>query len=129
MLQVRIGTSRLEEADIPELATTLVFTSGRKDQSCPFPATSPSVAVLFVALNQFEAFFRMGPLEGCNSAGSVDQEMPYVTVSAAKECAYCVHCHTVSAKLRGMNDAPYGALPAVIGMLMQTNAHVMGLQF
>jgi AhpD family alkylhydroperoxidase len=51
----------------------------------------------------------MGPLEGCNSAGSVDPRMTYVTVSAAKGCTYCVHSHTASATLMGINDAQDGA--------------------
>jgi len=56
------------------------------------------------------------------------KEMVYVAVSTANGCAYCVHSHTAAAKARGMDDAMYGELLAVIGMAMQTNGLVTGLQ-
>jgi len=56
------------------------------------------------------------------------KEMVYVAVSTANGCSYCVHSHTAAAKARGMDDAMYGELLAVIGMAMQTNGLVTGLQ-
>lgn len=56
------------------------------------------------------------------------KEMVYVAVSTANGCSYCVHSHTASAKAKGMDDAMYGELLAVIGMAMQTNGIVTGLQ-
>lgn len=56
------------------------------------------------------------------------KEMLYVAVSTANGCTYCVHSHTAAAKARGMSDEMYGELLAVIGMAMQTNGLVTGLQ-
>ncbi|OAN84546.1 alkylhydroperoxidase [Jannaschia sp. EhC01] len=56
------------------------------------------------------------------------KEMLYVAVSTANGCSYCVHSHTAGAKAKGMTDEMYGELLAVIGMAMQTNGIVTGLQ-
>lgn len=56
------------------------------------------------------------------------KEMLYVAVSTANGCSYCVHSHTAGAKARGMTDEMYGELLAVVGMAMQTNGIVTGLQ-
>lgn len=56
------------------------------------------------------------------------KEMLYVAVSTANGCSYCVHSHTAGAKAKGMSDEMYGELLAVIGMAMQTNGIVTGLQ-
>lgn len=56
------------------------------------------------------------------------KEMIYVAVSTANGCSYCVHSHTAGAKAKGMTDEMYGELLAVIGMAMQTNGIVTGLQ-
>lgn len=56
------------------------------------------------------------------------KEMLYVAVSTANGCSYCVHSHTAGARAKGMSDEMYGELLAVIGMAMQTNGLVTGLQ-
>lgn len=56
------------------------------------------------------------------------KEMLYVAVSTANGCSYCVHSHTAGAKAKGMTDEMYAELLAVIGMAMQTNGIVTGLQ-
>ncbi len=56
------------------------------------------------------------------------KEMLYVAVSTANGCEYCVHSHTAAAKAKGMTPEIYGELLAVIGMAMQTNGLVTGLQ-
>ena len=56
------------------------------------------------------------------------KEMLYVAVSTANGCAYCVHSHTAAAKAKGMTTEQHGELLAVIGMAMQTNGLVTGLQ-
>ena len=56
------------------------------------------------------------------------KEMVYMAVSTANGCSYCVHSHTAAAKAKGMSDAMHGELLAVIGMAMQTNGIVTGLQ-
>ncbi|WJY20576.1 carboxymuconolactone decarboxylase family protein [Fontisubflavum oceani] len=56
------------------------------------------------------------------------KEMLYVAVSTANGCSYCVHSHTAGAKAKGMTPEMHGELIAVIGMAMQTNGLVTGLQ-
>ncbi|MBF9050008.1 carboxymuconolactone decarboxylase family protein [Roseobacter sp. HKCCD9010] len=56
------------------------------------------------------------------------KEMLYVAVSTANGCSYCVHSHTAGAKAKGMTPEMHGELLAVIGMAMQTNGLVTGLQ-
>jgi len=50
------------------------------------------------------------------------KEMIYVAVSVANNCDYCIHSHTASARAKGMTEAQYSELLAVIGMASQTNA-------
>jgi AhpD family alkylhydroperoxidase len=50
------------------------------------------------------------------------KEMIYVAVSVANNCDYCIHSHTASARTKGMTDAQYSELLAVVGMASQTNA-------
>jgi AhpD family alkylhydroperoxidase len=50
------------------------------------------------------------------------KEMLYVAVSIANNCDYCVHSHTAAARAKGMTEAQYGELLAVVGMAAQTNA-------
>ncbi len=56
------------------------------------------------------------------------KEMLYVAVSTANGCEYCIHSHTAAARAKGMTPAMHGELLAVIGMAMQTNGLVSGLQ-
>lgn len=56
------------------------------------------------------------------------KEMLYVAVSTANGCSYCVHSHTAAASAKGMTPEMHGELLAVIGMAMQTNGLVTGLQ-
>ena len=50
------------------------------------------------------------------------KEMIYIAVSVANNCDYCIHSHTAAARAKGMTDAQYQELLAVIGMAAQTNA-------
>ena len=56
------------------------------------------------------------------------KEMIYIAVSTANGCEYCVHSHTAAAKAKGMTPEQHGELLSVIGMAMQTNGLVTGLQ-
>jgi AhpD family alkylhydroperoxidase len=56
------------------------------------------------------------------------REMIYIAVSTANGCQYCVHSHTAAARARGMTDAQYGELLAVIGLAGKTNHLVTALQ-
>jgi AhpD family alkylhydroperoxidase len=50
------------------------------------------------------------------------KEMLYIAVSIANNCDYCIHSHTASARAKGMTEAQYAELLAVVGMASQTNA-------
>jgi AhpD family alkylhydroperoxidase len=50
------------------------------------------------------------------------KEMLYIAVSISNNCDYCIHSHTASARAKGMTDAQYGELLAVVGMASETNA-------
>jgi AhpD family alkylhydroperoxidase len=55
------------------------------------------------------------------------KELVYVAVSVTNGCEYCIASHTASARAKGMTDAQYGELLAVIGMANETNALANGL--
>ena len=56
------------------------------------------------------------------------KEMLYIAVSIANNCDYCIHSHTASAKAKGMTEAQYAELLAVVGMAHQTNAQATALK-
>jgi AhpD family alkylhydroperoxidase len=56
------------------------------------------------------------------------KEMIYVAVSVTNNCAYCIASHTASAFAKGMTDAMFHELQAVIGMANETNKIVTGYQ-
>jgi AhpD family alkylhydroperoxidase len=56
------------------------------------------------------------------------KELIYVAVSATNGCSYCVHSHTAAARAKGMTDAQYAELLAVIALAAQTNSLAHALQ-
>jgi AhpD family alkylhydroperoxidase len=56
------------------------------------------------------------------------KELIYVAVSVTNNCQYCIASHTVSARNKGMTDAMFKELQAVIGMANFTNKLVTGYQ-
>ena len=56
------------------------------------------------------------------------KEMLYIAVSIANNCEYCIHSHTAAARAKGMTEAQYAELLAVVGMASQTNALVTGMK-
>lgn len=56
------------------------------------------------------------------------RELIYIAVSSANSCQYCVHSHTAAARAKGMNDAQYGELLAIIGLAGKTNHLVTAMQ-
>lgn len=56
------------------------------------------------------------------------KEMIYVAVSVTNQCGYCIASHTVSAQQKGMTDAMFKELMAVVGMANETNKMVTGYQ-
>lgn len=69
-------------------------------------------------------------LKATMGPGALDpkvKEMIYIAVSVAHGCPYCVHSHTASARAKGMSEAEYHELLAVIGMASETNRLVTAL--
>ena len=66
----------------------------------------------------------MGP----GALDSLTKELIYIAVSATNNCAYCIRSHSASASSKGMTDAMFGELMAVIGMANETNKLVHGYQ-
>ncbi len=56
------------------------------------------------------------------------KEMIYIAVSVANSCSYCVHTHTAAARAKGMSDAQYAELLAIISLAAKTNHLANGLQ-
>lgn len=56
------------------------------------------------------------------------KEMIYVAVSATNGCDYCTYSHTAAARAKGMTDAQFMELMAVVGMANQTNRLANGLR-
>ncbi len=56
------------------------------------------------------------------------KEMIYVAVSVTNQCAYCIASHTAAARKRGMTDAMFHELMAVVGMANETNRLAAGYQ-
>jgi len=64
-------------------------------------------------------------------AGALDplvKELIYVAVSVTNNCEYCIVSHTAGARAKGMSDAMWHELIAVIGMANETNRLVTALQ-
>ena len=49
------------------------------------------------------------------------KELVYVAVSVTNNCEYCIHSHTAAARARGMTDAQFRELIAVVALANQTN--------
>ena len=49
------------------------------------------------------------------------KEMVYVAVSATNGCEYCSYSHTASARAKGMSEAMFAELMAVVGLANETN--------
>ena len=56
------------------------------------------------------------------------KEMVYVAVSATNGCDYCTCSHTAAARGRGMSDAMFAELMAVVGLANETNCLANGLR-
>ena len=69
-------------------------------------------------------------LQAVMAPGALDpkvKEMLYVAVSVAHGCGYCIHSHTAAARAKGMSEAEYVELVAIVGMAAETNRLVTAL--
>jgi len=56
------------------------------------------------------------------------KELVYVAVSATNGCEYCTYSHTAAARKKGMSDAMFMELMAVVGLANETNRLANGLR-
>ncbi|HWZ46073.1 MAG TPA: carboxymuconolactone decarboxylase family protein [Candidatus Saccharimonadales bacterium] len=56
------------------------------------------------------------------------KELIYVAVSASNQCDYCIAAHTASARKKGMTDAMFQEMMAVVGLANANNRLVAGYQ-
>jgi AhpD family alkylhydroperoxidase len=64
-------------------------------------------------------------------AGALDpltKELIYVAVSASNLCEYCIAAHTAGARKKGMTDAMFHEMMAVVGLANSNNRLVAGYQ-
>ena len=57
-------------------------------------------------------------------AGALDpltKELIYIGVSITNNCEYCTYSHTAAARTKGMTDAMWHELMAVVGLANETN--------
>lgn len=65
------------------------------------------------------------------AAGTLDplvKELLYLAVSISNQCDYCIAAHTVSARKKGMTEAIFNEMLAVVGLANENNRLVAGLQ-
>jgi AhpD family alkylhydroperoxidase len=56
------------------------------------------------------------------------KEMIYVAVSVTNQCDYCIASHSAAARKKGMTEAMFHELMAVVGMANETNRLAAGYQ-
>jgi AhpD family alkylhydroperoxidase len=62
--------------------------------------------------------------------GTIDplvKEMLYVAISASNGCRYCIASHSAAARSKGMTEAQYSELLAIVGLANETNRLVTAL--
>jgi AhpD family alkylhydroperoxidase len=62
--------------------------------------------------------------------GTIDplvKEMLYVAISASNGCRYCIASHSATARAKGMTEAQYSELLAIVGLANETNRLVTAL--
>src|SRR5579864_4492379 len=65
------------------------------------------------------------------AAGALDpltKELIYVAISASNLCEYCIAAHSASARKKGMTDAMFNEMMAVVGLANSNNRLVAGYQ-
>jgi AhpD family alkylhydroperoxidase len=65
------------------------------------------------------------------AAGVLDaltKELIYVAISASNLCDYCIAAHTSAARKKGMTDAMFNEMMAVVGLANANNRLVAGYQ-
>jgi AhpD family alkylhydroperoxidase len=66
----------------------------------------------------------MGP----GALDPLTKEMLYVAVSASNGCRYCIASHGTAARNKGMSEAQYSELLAIVGLANETTRLVTALE-
>jgi AhpD family alkylhydroperoxidase len=56
------------------------------------------------------------------------KELVYIAVSVTNNCPYCIASHSAAARAKGMTDAQWAELLAVVGLANETNRIANGYQ-
>jgi AhpD family alkylhydroperoxidase len=56
------------------------------------------------------------------------KELIYLAVSITNQCDYCIAAHLASAKKKGMTEAIFNEMQAIIGLANSNNRLIAGLQ-
>jgi len=70
-----------------------------------------------------------GNIKQVMSSGALDpltKELLYVAVSISNNCGYCIASHSAGARAKGMTDAQFAELLAVVGLANETNRLAIG---
>ena len=71
-----------------------------------------------------------GNIKQVMGPGAIDpltKEMLYLAVSASNGCRYCIASHAAAARTKGMSEAQYYELLAIVGLANETNRLVTAL--
>jgi AhpD family alkylhydroperoxidase len=71
-----------------------------------------------------------GNIKEVMGPGALDpltKELLYVAVSASNGCTYCIASHGAAARGKGMSEAQYSELLAIVGLANETNRLVTAL--
>ena len=64
---------------------------------------------------------------GSGALDPLTKELLYVAVSASNGCRYCIASHGAAARNKGMTEAQYSELLAIVGLANETNRLVTAL--
>jgi len=59
---------------------------------------------------------------------ALTKEMIYLAVSVTNQCGYCIASHSAAARKKGMTEAMFAELMAVVGMANESNRLAAGYQ-
>lgn len=71
---------------------------------------------------------RLKRLMGDGELDPLTKELVYVAVSVTNGCDYCVRSHAAAARKKGMSEAQFAELLAVVGLANETNRLAVGYQ-
>jgi AhpD family alkylhydroperoxidase len=77
-------------------------------------------ALLARTWSQTRATMAPGALDG------LTKELVYLAASITNDCEYCIRTHTAAARAKGMTDAQFAELLAVVGLANQFNRLAAG---